>query len=62
MARFNHRAPQKVHAAWYSALLLAAFLAVIAIGATERRAQPHVGGNVTGHDVIMPMLGTMPTG
>ena len=49
MARLNHRAPQKIHAAWYSALLLAAmaFLALIAIGATERRAQPHVGGNVT---------------
>lgn len=64
MARFNHRAPQKVHAAWYSTLLPAAmaFLALIAIGATERRAQPHVGGNIAGHDVIMPMLGTMPTG
>jgi hypothetical protein len=63
MARFDHGAPQKM-TSWYSALLFAAmaFLALIAIGTTERRAEPHVGGTVTGHDVIMPMLGTMPTG
>jgi hypothetical protein len=61
MAGFDHRAPQKTQGAWQSALLLAAmaFLALIAVGASERRAEPHGGANV---DVIMPMIGTMPTG
>ena len=64
MARFDHRAPQKMQAPWQSALLLAAmaFIALIAVGANERRAEPHVGANVTDHDVIMPMIGTMPSG
>ena len=64
MARFAHRAPQKMHAGWYAALRPAAmaFLALIAIGAIERRAPAHVGGDVTGHDVTMPMLDLIPTG
>jgi hypothetical protein len=63
MARFAHRALHKMQAAWQSALLLAAmaFFAMIAVGARERRAEPHGGGNVTNHDVI-PMIGTAPNG
>jgi hypothetical protein len=63
VVQFNHRAPQKMHSPCHSTLLVAAmaFLALIVVGAREQRAEPHVDAHVTGHDVIMPMIG-MPAG
>jgi hypothetical protein len=57
-------APRHLQVAWHSALFLAAtaFLALIVIGRSEQRGEPHMGANVISHDVILPMIGWMPAG
>lgn len=60
----SKRPPHQIQAAWHSVLLIVAiaFLALITIGSSGQRTEPHMGAHVISHDVILPTIGTMPAG